>query len=113
MMAYKGEIWLANLNPVKRNNEVGKVRPVLIFQSDELNLNGYPTTIILPITTSLIDNAEPLRYRIYKRDNLLSDSDILIAQVRAIDNSRLIEKIAQLEISEFERVKKLFLELLE
>ncbi len=30
----KGQIWLANLNPVKKNNEVGKVRPVLIFQSD-------------------------------------------------------------------------------
>jgi mRNA interferase MazF len=31
-MAYRGEIWLANLNPNKKNNEVGKTRPVLIIQ---------------------------------------------------------------------------------
>lgn len=48
MTAYRGEIWLANLNPVKKNNEVGKVRPVLIFQNDDLNESQYPTTIILP-----------------------------------------------------------------
>ena len=37
MMVSRGEIWLANLNPTKKNNEIGKVRPVLIYQNDELN----------------------------------------------------------------------------
>ena len=36
MMVSRGEIWLANLNPTKKNNEIGKVRPVLIYQNDEL-----------------------------------------------------------------------------
>ena len=36
MMVSRGEIWLANLNPTKKNNEMGKVRPVLIYQNDEL-----------------------------------------------------------------------------
>jgi mRNA-degrading endonuclease toxin of MazEF toxin-antitoxin module len=31
------ELWLANLNPVKKNNAMGKIRPVLIFQNNELN----------------------------------------------------------------------------
>ena len=57
MMVSRGEIWLANLNPTKKNNEMGKVRPVLIYQNDELNHNNYPTTIIIPLTTKLIDNA--------------------------------------------------------
>ena len=31
MMVSRSEIWLANLNPVKKNNEMGKVRPVLVY----------------------------------------------------------------------------------
>jgi mRNA interferase MazF len=113
MTVFKGEVWLANLNPVKRANEVGKTRPVLIFQNDDLNSSEYPTTIILPLTTSLIDNAEPLRFRVLKREKLLQNSDVLVAQVRAIDNSRFVEKIAKLENWEMKRVKELFDEILE
>jgi mRNA interferase MazF len=113
MTAFKGEIWLANLNPVKRENEVGKTRPVLIFQNDDLNSSEYLTTIILPLTTSLIDNVEPLRFRVSKREKLLQKSDILVAQIRAIDNSRLVEKVAKLENWEIKKVKELFDEVLE
>jgi mRNA interferase MazF len=113
MMAYRGEIWIANLNPIKKSNEVGKVRPVLIFQNDELNRSEYPTTIILPLSTSLIDDAEPLRFRITKRDKLKKDSDILIAQIRSIDSSRLVEKVGELSKNEIEKVKELLDEILE
>ena len=107
MTAYNGEIWLANLNPSKKPNEVAKVRPVLIFQNDNLNESEYPTTIILPLTTSLIDDAKPLRFRLKKRDKLQEDSDILIAQIRAIDNSRLLEKLSQLHRVEMIEIKEL------
>ena len=113
MMVSKGEIWLANLNPAKKNNEVGKVRPVLIWQTDELNHSEYPTTIILPLTTSLVDDAEPLRMRVTKREKLQKDSDLLIAQIRAIDNSRFVEKLAVLSVAEMKRVKILFDEVVE
>ena len=108
MMVSKGEIWLVNLNPIKKNNEMGKVRPVVVYQSDELNHNGYPTTIVLPLSTSLIDDAEPIRFRIKKRDNLKKDSDIVITQIRAIDNSRFIKKLAKLSKEELDKIKKLF-----
>lgn len=42
-MVSKGEIWLVNLNPIKKNNEMGKVRPVLVYQNDELNHSDYPS----------------------------------------------------------------------
>ena len=108
MMVSKGEIWLANMNPVKRNNEVGKVRPVLIFQNNELNHSAYPTTIVIPLTTSLVDDAEPLRMRIEKRDKLKQSSDLIIAQVRAIDNSRLLEKLSEVSPNEMKKIKILF-----
>jgi mRNA interferase MazF len=112
MTAYRGEIWLANLNPSKKANEIGKIRPVLIFQNDELNKSDYATTIIIPFTTSLIDEAEPLRYRIRKRDRLEKDSDLLVAHIRSIDNNRLIQKIAALSSNEMTIIKKLLDEVL-
>lgn len=54
MMVSKGEIWLANLNPSKKSNEMGKVRPVLVYQNDELNHSDYPTTIIIPLSTHFV-----------------------------------------------------------
>ena len=108
MMVSKGEIWLANMNPVKRDNEVGKVRPVLIFQNNELNHSVYPTTIVIPLTTSLVDDAEPLRMRIEKRDRLKQSSDLIIAQIRAIDNSRLLEKLSEVSPNEMKKIKILF-----
>lgn len=108
MMVSKGDIWLVNLNPIKRNNEMGKVRPVLVYQNDDLNHSDYPTTIIIPLSTHLVDDSEPIRYRINKRKNLELDSDIVITQIRAIDNDRFIEKLANLTSKEMQKIKELF-----
>ena len=112
MTAYRGEIWLINLNPIKKNNEIGKIRPALVLQNDELNKGNYPTTIILPMSTDLIDDAEPLRYRITKKDQLEHDSDILIANIRAIDNTRFIQKLTQLSNKELVKITDLLDEVL-
>ncbi|NPA81109.1 MAG: type II toxin-antitoxin system PemK/MazF family toxin [Epsilonproteobacteria bacterium] len=108
MTLCKGDIWLVNLNPVKKNNEMGKIRPAVIFQNNELIQNNYPTTIIIPLSTFLIDDAEPIRMRITKRDSLEKDSDIVLTQIRAIDNSRFVKKIASLTNNEMQKLKQLF-----
>jgi len=113
-MPSKGEIWLVDFNPRKRINEIGKVRPAIIVQSDLLNHNdGYPNIVIMPMTTQLIEEAEPLRMRITKREKLKKDSDLLIAHIRAVDKSRLIERLGALNGSEFQKVRKLLDEILE
>jgi mRNA interferase MazF len=89
-MPKRGEIWLANLNP-RRGTELGKMRPVLIVQSQALLDAEHPSTLIIPLTTNLIENTEPLRVRVPASDQLRQDSDLLIDQLRAIDNRRLIE----------------------
>ncbi len=89
-MYKRGEIWLANLNPSK-GTEPGKVRPVLIVQCQDLLDISHPSTLIIPLTTRLIDNAEPLRLRVQTEGQLKTDSDLLIDQIRAIDNKRLID----------------------
>jgi mRNA interferase MazF len=83
------EIWLANLNP-GRGTEPGKVRPVLILQNQALLDADHPSTLVVPLTTNLTDDAEPLRLRVVAEGELEKDSDLLVDQLRAIDNKRLI-----------------------
>jgi len=105
-MFKKGEIYLARLNP-KKGNEVGKIRPILIYQTNLLNDCQHPTTIILPLSTCLIDDAYPLRYRIDKRDKLEKSSDILCDQIRAIDNERVLsEALTTLTFKEMLEIDK-------
>jgi mRNA interferase MazF len=85
-----GEIWLANLNP-GRGTEPGKVRPVLLLQNQALLDVKHPSSLIIPLTTNLVDDAEPLRLRVKAQGGLDKDSDLLIDQLRAIDNKRLID----------------------
>ena len=88
-MPERGEVWLADLDP-RRGTEPGKTRPVLIVQSQALLQAAHPSTIVVPLTTNLVDSAEPLRLRFHRRGRLRLDSDLLIDQVRSIDNRRLV-----------------------
>ena len=88
-MPERGQVWVADLNP-RRGTEPGKTRPVLIVQAQALLDAGHPSTLVAPLTTHLIDEAEPLRIRIPAAGNLQRESDALIDQLRAIDNRRLV-----------------------
>ena len=87
-MPKRGEIWLADLNP-PHGAEPGKTRPVLIVQSQALLDAGHPSTYAIPLTTQLVDDSEPLRIRVRAGGRLRQDSDLLMDQMRAIDNRRL------------------------
>jgi len=96
------DIWLANLNPSK-GTEPGKTRPVVIIQTDLLN-ETHLSTIICPITTNVNKEIELLRVhlRAAQLDNI---SDILVDQIRAIDNKRLIKKLGRLNKDQKIRLK--------
>ena len=87
-MRNRGEVWLADLNP-SRGTEPGKTRPVLIVQSQALVDADHPSTLIVPLTTRLVEDAEPLRIRVSAAGDLCEDSDLLLDQLRAIDHRRL------------------------
>lgn len=98
------EIWTTNLNP-RYGTESGKVRPVLIIQTDLLN-NFHPSTIICPVTSNINTESEILRVHLEKGiANLKQDCDILIDQIRAIDNTRLLKKIGELPEIIISRIK--------
>jgi mRNA interferase MazF len=89
-MPNRGEVWLANLNST-RGTEPGKTRPVLIVQAQALLDADHPSTLIIPLTTTLVEDTEPLRLRVAASGRLRHDSDLLIDQLRAIDNRRLVQ----------------------
>jgi mRNA interferase MazF len=89
------DVWIADLEP-QRGTETGKVRPVLILQTNLLN-NKHPTTVVCPITINVEKESEILRVHIKKGTaNLKVESDIMIDQIRAIDNRRLVNKVGEL-----------------
>lgn len=88
-MPERGEVWIADLNP-RSGTEPGKARPVLIVQAQALLDAGHPSTLVTPLTTRLVDEAEPLRIRVPAAGDLRQDSDVQIDQLRAIDNRRLV-----------------------
>lgn len=100
------EIWIADLNP-QIGTEPGKTRPVLVIQTNLLNKIPHPSTIVCPITTNIEKEADILRVHLKKGiAKLHEDCDILIDQIRSIDNKRLIKKVGDLPEELIEKVKE-------
>ncbi len=107
------EIWIADLNP-QIGTEPGKTRPVLILQTDMLNKVEHPSTIICPITTNVKIESDILRVHIKKGiAGLQENCDIMIDQIRAIDNKRLLRKTGRLPVDLVRKVKQNILIVLE
>lgn len=106
MLTKQYEIWIADLNP-QIGTEPGKTRPVLIVQTNLLNKIPHPSTIVCPLTTNAKKDAEILRINLKKGTaNLQQTCDIMIDQVRAIDNKRLIKRIGKLPVELIGLVKE-------
>ena len=100
------EIWIADLNP-QIGTEAGKTRPVLIVQTNLLNKLPHPSTIVCPITTNVKKEIKILRVHLKKGvANLHKDCDIMIDQIRSIDNERLINKVGDLPKNLIDIVKE-------
>jgi mRNA interferase MazF len=100
------EIWIADLNP-QIGTEPGKTRPVLTIQTNLLNKIPHPSTIVCPITTNVKRDSEILRVHIKKGTaNLHQSCDIMIDQIRAIDNNRLTNRLGVLPDNLIDLVKE-------
>ena len=113
MKIEKFHIYLADLNP-RIGTEPGKVRPVVVLQTDLLN-NIHPSTVICPLTTKITKEANILRLHLSQKETGLDhDSDILVDQIRAIDNRRLLKHVGKLKQHHqkklLENIKTLILE---
>jgi mRNA interferase MazF len=103
MKIRKFHIYLADLNP-RFGTEPGKTRPVVVLQTDLLN-NEHPSTIICPVTTKVIKDSIVLRVHLSAHESgLKKPSDILVDQIRAIDNRRFIKEVGNLSYHQQEKL---------
>jgi len=84
----RGEVWTANLNP-PRGQEIGKIRPVVIIQTDQLGGALTPLVVVLPMTTKVYPAFKIWRVNVPPRDRLLKPCRIVTDQPRALVRARI------------------------
>lgn len=105
MKLKRGHIYTADLNP-RFGTEPGKIRPVLVIQTDFIN-STHPSTLICSITTRIRPEAEILRAHLKKGESgLKEDSDVMIDQIRAIDNRRFKQELGKLPPSRLQEIEE-------
>jgi len=102
-MMKRGEIYLADLDPVV-GSEQGGIRPVLIIQNDIGNLHS-PTVIVAAMTTSARKGALPIHVPVTPDESgLRRDSVVLTEQVRTLEKSRLTRYLGALSPEAMKRI---------
>ncbi len=95
MKIRRGALYLADLSP-RLGTEPGKVRPVLVIQSDLLNDVGHPSTWVLPCTTRL-SGENLLRVPLPRGiAGNRQECEVMIDQSRTIDNQRFVRALRPL-----------------
>ena len=94
MIVKRGEVWLASLNPTRGSEQAG-IRPVLIFQNNQIN--KYSSTVLaIPFTTNLKRAALPSCIQVAKGEGgLTSESVALCHQLRVLDKTRLKKALGE------------------
>ena len=101
----RGHLYVIDLNP-RIKTKPGKLRPALVLQSDLVNEAGYPSTIVIPTTTRLIENAGILRLRLKQgQGGIARDSELLLGQVIAVANESFRQEVGALPNSLLEELE--------
>ncbi|MBI4483942.1 MAG: type II toxin-antitoxin system PemK/MazF family toxin [Acidobacteria bacterium] len=93
MEIQRGHLYVIDFNPRVRTKP-GKLRPAVVLQSDMVNEAGYPSTIVIPTTTRLVENPGILRLRMRRGEGgLARESDLLLGQLIAVANESFRQEI--------------------
>ncbi len=107
-------VYVVDLEP-RVGTKPGKQRPCLAIQPVEFARAGLDSTVVLPLTTRVVpDDAFPLRVRVPKGvAGVRRDSDILVDQILAWDNSLFRREVGVLPEGLREEVKAALREFLD
>ena len=99
----QAEIWYADLNPVKGNEQAG-YRPVVIISGNLLN-KYLNIVIVCPLTTKIKNYKGNLVLKPTEQNGLDNTSEILTFHVRSISKDRLVRKTGKISENELEQIK--------
>jgi len=100
----RGGIYLAKLNPAK-SGEVGKIRPVVVLNSQEILNANPPVIFICPLRSQSQPEFNALHFELSVRDNLKVKSYALVEHCRSITIGRIINpRVAQVTLPELNNI---------
>lgn len=99
----QGEIWYADLNPVKGSEQQG-FRPVTIISGNLLN-TYLPIVIACPLSTIIKNYKGNIILEPSKKNGLKTSSEVMVFHIRSISKERLIKKIGTLSPDQVSEIK--------
>lgn len=86
----RGDIWLADLNPVRSREQAGR-RPVLVVSVDPFNQSRADLVVVIPITSTLRNI--PFHVVVQPPEGGLTHPSALLCEaIRSISKDRLINR---------------------
>ncbi len=89
----QGEIWQADLNPVKGSEQAG-LRPVVVLSGNLLNKH-LSVVIVAPLTTKIKHYKGNPVIQPSEANGLKQVSEMLVFHVRSVSKDRLVKKLGQ------------------
>jgi mRNA interferase MazF len=106
-------VYVVDLEP-RVGSKPGTQRPCLAIQPNEFVEGGLRSTVVLPLTTNLVEDAFPLRVRIRAGVcGLRRDSDVLVDQILAWDNELFRRDLGPLPEALQDDIRRALLEFLD
>ena len=101
----RSDLMLVDFGPAS-GTEPGKTRPAVVVQTNFLNSLSHPSTIVV-LCTSRLRGENQLRTRlpINSSGNKL-ESEVLIDQIRAIDNRKFLRKLGTVPDLIFDEIEE-------
>lgn len=99
----QAEIWYADLNPTK-GNEQASYRPVVIISGNLVN-KYLKIAIVCPLTSQVKNYKGNLVLDPTKQNGLEKASEVLVFHIRSVSQDRLVRKIGVITQNEFDQLK--------
>ena len=97
------EVYLVKLNPTV-GSEIQKTRPCIVISPNEMNI--LKTVIVAPMTSKGFDFIFRPKIKFEKKDGL-----VLLDQIRAIDKTRLVKKLGNVDVVTSKEISKILVEM--
>jgi len=97
------EIYLVKLNPTV-GSEIQKTRPCIVISPNEMNV--LKTVIVAPMTSKGFDFIFRPKIKFEKKDGLA-----LLDQIRAVDKTRLVKKLGNVDEATSKEISKILVEM--
>lgn len=103
-MIRKGYCYLADMNP-PRKSKPGKVRPVIVIQSQDIIDAGSAGVVVVPVTSQVLtENILRIHLSPSQTLKLKKASDVLLDQIHTIDRHLFLEEIGKIPEKTFQKV---------